>query len=108
VALGYGSGALRYDVANGIGRWTFTPTRGRLADGLPADAWTGFLQSRRGMVSTRDDVRPFTAEEQRRILAVGACLTCHAGTSSVMQRAIADFGATLARRTKGCVVPSWD
>jgi RNase H-fold protein (predicted Holliday junction resolvase) len=60
------------------------------------------------MVSTRDDVRPFTAEEQRRILAVGACLTCHEGTSRVMQRAIADFGATLARRTGRCVVPVWD
>ena len=108
VALGYGRGALRYVVANGIGRWTFTPALERLADGLPADAWTGFLQSRRGMVSTRDDVRPFTAEEQRRILAVGACLTCHAGTSGVMQRAIADFGATIARRTGRCVVPTWE
>jgi hypothetical protein len=108
VALGYGSGTLRYEVTGGIGRWRFTPARERLADGLPADAWTGFLQSRRGMVSTRDDVRPFTAEEQRRILAVGACLTCHEGTSRVMQRAIADFGATLARRTGRCVVPAWD
>jgi hypothetical protein len=60
------------------------------------------------MVSTRDDVRPFTAEEQRRILTVGACLTCHADTSGVMQRAIVDFGATLARRTGRCVVPRWD
>lgn len=108
VALGYGRGALRYDVAGGIGRWIFTPALKPLADGLPADAWTGFLQSRRGMVSTRDDVRPFTAEEQRRILAVGACLTCHAGTTSVMQRAIADFAGTVARRTKRCVVPRWD
>ena len=29
------------------------------------------------MASTRDDVRPFNIEEQRRILQVGACLTCH-------------------------------
>jgi hypothetical protein len=108
VALGYGRGALRYAIADGVGRWTFAPALERLADGLPADAWTGFLQSRRGMVSTRDDVRPFTAEEQRRILAVGACLTCHAGTTSVMQRAIADFAGTLARRTGWCVAPKWD
>jgi hypothetical protein len=108
VALGYGRGALRYAIADGVGRWTFAPALERLADGLPADAWTGFLQSRRGMVSTRDDVRPFTAEEQRRILAVGACLTCHVGTSSVMQRAIADFSGTVARRTGRCVVPKWD
>ncbi|MHB0963890.1 MAG: hypothetical protein ACYC5V_11850, partial [Gemmatimonadaceae bacterium] len=108
VALGYGRGTLRFEIANGIGRWTFTPALERLTDGLPADAWTGFRQSRRGMVSTRDDVRPFTAEEQRRILAVGACLTCHAGTSGVMQRAIADFSATVAQRAKRCVVPQWD
>lgn len=108
VALGYGRGSLRFEVAGGIGRWRFTPALERLADSLPADAWTGFLQSRRGMVSTRDDVRPFTAEEQRRILAVGACLTCHDGASRVMQRAIADFAGTVARRTTRCVVPRWD
>ena len=108
VALGYGRGALRYEIAGGRGRWTFTPALSRsAADGLPADAWTGFLQSRGGMVSTRDDVRPFTAEEQRGILGAGACLTCHAGTSAVMQRAITDFDATIARRNRRCVVPSW-
>ncbi len=36
------------------------------------------------------------------------CLTCHAGTSRVMQRAIVDFGATLAKRTGRCVVPRWE
>lgn len=107
VALGYGRGALRYEIARGTGRWTFTPAHERLADGLPADAWIGFLQSRGGMVSTRDDVRPFTVDEQRRILGVGACLTCHAGTSAVMQRAITDFDATIARRTPRCMLPAW-
>lgn len=108
VALGFGRGTLRYEIAAGVGRWRFTPEQSIAADGLPADAWTGFLQTRRGMVSTRDDVRPFTAEEQRRILAAGACLTCHEGASAVMQRAIADFDATVARRTKRCALPAWD
>jgi hypothetical protein len=107
VALGYGRGALRYEIAGGTGRWTFTPALARSRDGLPADAWTGFLQSRGGMVSTRDDVRPFSIKEQKRILDAGACLTCHKGTSPVMQAAITDFDATLARRTSRCVVPSW-
>ncbi len=90
VALGYGRGSLRFDKATG--RWRFTPKEGRSPhDGLPADAWIGFLKPRDGMVSTRDDVRPFAVEEQRRILRVGACLACHAGTSAVMQQAIADF-----------------
>ena len=108
VALGYGHGVLRYGIAGGRGRWSFTPAPGQpAADGLPADAWTGFLQLRSGMVSTRADVRPFDVEEQRRILGAGACLTCHAGTSAVMQRAITDFKATLARRSPRCVLPTW-
>lgn len=107
VALGYGRGALRYEIAAGSGRWSFTPEHGPLQDGLPADAWTGFLQLRDGMVSTREDVRPFTPEEQRRILEVGACLTCHAGNSPTMRAALEDFGATVARRSRRCAVPSW-
>ncbi len=108
VALGFGRGALRFVVSGAIGRWTFTPALGPSPqDGLPADAWTGFLQARRGMVSTRDDVRPFTVDEQRRILSTGACLTCHDGASTVMQRAIADFGATVARHSPRCVLPTW-
>ncbi len=108
VALGYGRGTLRYEVSGTTGRWRFTPEHAALpSDGLPADAWIGFLQTRGGMVSTRDDVRPFTADEQRRILRVGACLTCHAADSPVMQRSVADFDALLARRTPRCALPLW-
>jgi hypothetical protein len=66
-----------------------------------------FLGERGGMVSTRDDVRPFTLEEQRRILRVGACLTCHAGDSRVMRDSVRDFDALLARRSRRCVLPVW-
>jgi hypothetical protein len=59
------------------------------------------------MVSTRDDVRPFTVEEQRRILRVGACLSCHAGESKVMRSALDDFEAALARRSPRCALPQW-
>jgi hypothetical protein len=109
VALGFGRGELRYDVtAPGRGRWRFTPASpASPQDGLPADAWTGFLQTRTGLVSTRDDVRPFSAEEQRRILAAGACLTCHAGDSATMQSAIRDFAATVVRRSAACAMPEW-
>ena len=108
VALGFGRGTLRFDVRGGEGRWHFTPADSLLADGRPADAWTGFLKTRLGVTSTRDDVRPFLAAEQRRILTVGACLTCHEGTSTVMQRAITDFDATIARRTRRCLLPQWE
>jgi hypothetical protein len=58
-------------------------------------------------VSTRGDVRPFTAEEQRRILRVGACLTCHPGDSAVMRDSVRHFDALLARRGRRCVLPTW-
>jgi hypothetical protein len=106
IALGYGRGALRYDKTTG--RWRFTPKAARSPhDGLPADAWIGFLQPRTGMVSTRDDVRPFSVEEQQRVLRVGACLACHTGASAVMRQAIADFDGALGRRSARCVLPVW-
>lgn len=107
-ALGYGRGTLTYEVDGAAGHWRFTPEMAPLpSDGLPADAWIGFLQSRDGTVATRTNVRPFTIEEQRRILRVGACLTCHAGDSAVMNAAVADFETTLARRNPRCAVPPW-
>jgi hypothetical protein len=108
VALGYGRGELRYGRSGAAGRWRFTPREAPSAwDGLPGDAWIGFLRSREGMVSTRDDMRPFTVAEQKRILRVGACLTCHAGDSTVMQRGMADLEGALGRRSARCVVPAW-
>jgi cytochrome c553 len=108
VALGYGRGTLRFEVAGPEGRWRFTPAHAPSPqDGLPADAWIGFLQTREGMVSTRDDVRPFTLEEQRRILRVGACLTCHADDSAVMKQSVSGFDSLLSRRRASCVLPVW-
>jgi hypothetical protein len=137
VALGFGEGALRFEISppssanstdspaepastpassrvtagnNHTGRWHFTPAHAASpADGLPEDAWTGFLANRPAgeMVSTRDDQRPFSIAEQQRILNVGACLTCHVGDSPPMRDALTDFSAVLARRSARCVLPSW-
>ncbi len=108
VALGYGRGVLRYEIDGARGRWRFTPTLPlSAADGLPEDAWIGFLQTRTDMVSSRDGVRPFAIEEQRRILRVGACLTCHAGDSPVMQASVVDFEAVLSRLRPSCALPLW-
>ena len=107
VALGYGRGELRYKRKGASGQWTFKPALPPLPeDGLPADAWIPFLGSRDGMVSTREDVRPFTVEEQRRILFVGACLTCHDGASKVMRDSVRDFKSVVARRSAKCVLPA--
>jgi ActR/RegA family two-component response regulator len=110
VAIGYGRGALRYDVTPAGGRWHFTPsdTPARPgSDGLPGDGWIPFLGERAEMVSTRDDVRPLSVDEQKRILRVGACLTCHPGDSPVMRGSVRGFEALLARRGPRCVVPAW-
>jgi hypothetical protein len=125
VALGYGEGALRYEREGQRGRWHFTPRTARGPDGLPADAWTGFLQDRAVGTSTRADVRPFSAEEQKRILTVGACLTCHepAADGTGLQscasatpggrppRAACNpmpkFPDALARASKQCLLPRW-
>ena len=108
VAVGYGSGELRFERTTTGGRWSFHATAPPLAeDGLPADAWIPFLGPRSGMHSTRDDVRPFTVEEQRRILRVGACLTCHDGSSGVMRQSVRDFEGLLSRRTQRCLLPVW-
>jgi hypothetical protein len=108
-ALGYGRGTLHYEIRGGVGRWRFVPAAATTAeDGLPADAWIGFLRARTGMVSTRSDVRPFTVEEQRRILRVGACLTCHAGDSPVMRQSVGRFDALMSRRGPRCVLPTFE
>jgi len=107
-ALGYGRGELTYSLDGSAGRWTFEPAMApSVHDGLPEDAWIPFLGTRTGPLSTRDDVRPFSVEEQRRILAAGACLTCHKGDSRVMQEAIADWDDALARLSARCALPAW-
>lgn len=133
MALGYGKGELRFEVARRevneapaqrsggvgtgerggrsarIGTWRFTPARPASPhDGLPEDAWTGFLSERSGMVSTQPGARPFAVTEQRRILTVGACLTCHEGNSAVMRESVRDFPALLRRRSAQCALPTWN
>jgi hypothetical protein len=108
VALGYGEGSLQYLIKNGKGKWTFEPLfDSNPHDGLPEDAWTGFLQSRTGMVSTRKNVKPFSIEEQKRMLLVGACLTCHKDHSNVMQKSLNHFDKLLNNRSDRCILPDW-
>jgi hypothetical protein len=111
IAIGYGRGDLRFErlPGDGRGRWRFSPASASLPqDSLPADAWIPFLGVRTGMLSTRDDVRPFSVEEQRRILTVRACLTCHAGDSPAMRSSVRGFEAVLARRRPVCLRPIWE
>ncbi|MCK7517635.1 MAG: hypothetical protein MZV64_07920 [Ignavibacteriales bacterium] len=67
---------------------------------LPKDAWIGFLKTRDETSTTRTNTRPFTVEEQKRILLVGACLTCHEENSKVMKESLIDFEMVLQRISK--------
>ena len=107
VALGYGRGTLEFKVQGKHGQWLFESAYEHLEqDGLPADAWTGFLEEPGELVSTRTNFRPFNVEEQQRMLTVGACLTCHTKASELMINSIhRDFSELLEQMTAECKKP---
>ena len=108
VALGYGKGKLEFVVNDEKGYWIFDPAyQNNPHDDLPEDAWIGFLQERKGKVSTRSNVRPFSVQEQQNILTVGACLTCHKEDSKIMRQSLVNFQDVLKAKSKVCVLPGW-
>jgi hypothetical protein len=108
LAIGYGRGELNYNTKGKNGYWEFkseyadTPE-----DGLPQDAWIGFLRSPSNPAATRPNARPFTVAEQQSILTVGACLNCHSGSSTIMEGALFDFEEALNNKSDQCVVPDF-
>lgn len=106
-ALGYGKGTLTYQIRGASGEWTFEPAmRRRSEDGLPQDAWIGFLQEPPPMSTTRTQLRPFSIQEQRLILLVGACLQCHAGDDPKIIPVWADFGNYKKSLSGKCYLPN--
>ncbi|MCW8822859.1 MAG: hypothetical protein OQK63_02160, partial [Ignavibacteriaceae bacterium] len=75
---------------------------------LPKDAWIGFLITRDETSTTRINTRPFTVEEQKKILNIGACLTCHEEQSAVMKESLVDFELILKNLSKKCILPIWN
>jgi hypothetical protein len=107
-ALGYGRGKLKYEVQCGTGKWVFTPAYPRSPqDGLPLDAWIGFLQEPGAGTTTRKDARPFTLQEQQDILLVGACLACHNEEDHRIAAVFADFKNYRAALSPQCYLPEW-
>jgi len=105
-ALGYGRGQLKYEVEGGRGKWVFTPAYARSSqDGLPMDAWIGFLQEPRTGTTTRKGARPFSLEEQQKILLVGACLECHDPKERRIAAVFADFKNYRAALSPQCRLP---
>lgn len=105
-ALGYGEGNLEYVMNSGKASWVFSPKYANEGpDNLPADAWVGFLKDRTDASSTRPSHRPFTKEEQKRILMVGACLQCHPEKSTIMELSLTNFDSVFSKRSARCVLP---
>jgi len=102
VALGYGRGEL---VFSPRGTWTFKPQFDKSEDGLPMDAWIEFLVTDTVNKATRTNARPFTFEEQRTMLEVGACLTCHQDNSKVIASMLVDYPKTLKSVSSDCILP---
>lgn len=106
LALGYGRGKLTYNVSAGKGRWVFeSEFADELRDSLPQDAWIGFLKAPAEISSTRSGARPFSVVEQKKILRVAACLTCHEENSRMMQNSLQCFDSLLNKVSKRCIVP---
>ena len=108
LALGYGRGEVKYEIVNGKGKWKFIPAYDKYeADNLPQDAWIGFLTEPKKNIGTRTNVRPFNLTEQKKILTVGACLTCHKPDSDIMKNALKNFNGTLENLSEKCILPDW-
>jgi hypothetical protein len=108
LALGFGRGSLKYEIKEQRGHWKFTPAMPRSAyDGLPVDAWIGFMEEPKNPAATRTNVRPFNLSEQRRMLLVGACLRCHSDKEPRMAAAFADFTSYRGRLSSQCILPDW-
>ena len=109
-AIGYGKGNLTFNVKNA--KWQFTPEYAlNENDNLPEDAWIPFLEEvdPKTKNSTRLDFRPFSVEEQKQLLLVGACLQCHKQDSKIMQQSVVKGIQTLLNNLdERCVVPVWN
>lgn len=104
-ALGYGKGDLFFNKESA--RWIFDSRYAMNPnDKLPEDAWVGFMDDRKGeKVSTRTNVFPFSIEQQKSILTVGACLNCHDQKSVIMESALYNFDSITDLRKPVCIVP---
>ncbi len=100
LVLGYGRGKLTFTKT---GKWQFQSTYPKAKDGLPQDAWIGFLKEDTINKATRTNARPFTVKEQQKILRVGACLTCHKAKSKVVKLMLKDFQKAIKNKSNKCI-----
>lgn len=108
-ALGFGKGALKYVVNSKTARWEFTSYYANAPqDGLPQDAWIGFLKdiNKKTTYSSHDYFFPLDLKEQKKMLEVGACIHCHQKDDKFLKRLThGDYQKILKSRKKACVIP---
>lgn len=102
LVLGFGRGTLAFHPESLPPSWTFTPRFAlRPEDGLPEDAWTGFMDGRQGG-ATRKDLRALRPGEQARMLRVGSCFHCHTESDAWVEKSLIDFETVLSRMQPAC------
>ena len=108
MALGYGRGKMTYEARAGIGYWKFEPKYPPSSrDGLPLDAWIGFLQDPEPGSTTRANSRPLSLREQQKILLVGACFQCHKEGEERIKNVFIDFARYQKYVSRQCWLPEW-
>lgn len=106
-AIGYGRGRLTFISNTPSPYWEFEAEYENLRDGIPADAWIAFLSEPDSeRFSTRLDFKPFSLEEQKKILTIGACLSCHNENSATMKNSLRiPFSEYRKEMSSKCKVP---
>ncbi len=108
-SIGLGKGSFKMNMNKKDGSLSFIPTDSKVSDdGLPNSAWTGYLKNPSANSSTRKNSRPFTADEQKRIITVGACFQCHKESDRKLIQLFkskTDFRKSLSKK---CILPKFN
>lgn len=109
VAIGYGRGKLNFIKDNNAPYWEFEAEYENLEDGIPSDAWIAFLEDPDSeRYSTRVDFKPFSLVEQKSILTIGACFSCHKEDSDIMMKSLEiPFSEYQKMMNEKCKMPSF-
>lgn len=106
VAYGWGRGTLALVEEAGHAAWRFSPAHSASRfDGLPEDSWIAFDSDGTGAVATRSEARPLDRAGTDRMLAAGACMTCHDPSEARGRALFERFAQSQRARTARCRVP---
>ena len=101
--------SVNYVVNSKTARWEFTSYYANTPqDGLPQDAWIGFMKDINGKTrySSHDYFFPLDLKEQKKMLEVGACIHCHQKDDQFLKRLTnGEYQNMLKTRKNTCVIP---